>query len=675
VSEIDTESISSAPTLTGEDATWSDRWAAPAAGLILAVLTVYLAFNAGGFFPGAVAYATLAVAVLLVLGIMLVHEPLTSSPPALLVSLGSLAGLAALTLVSGSWSHSWSRAIIEFDRVLLYLLVLTFFGLLRRREGALEWGLRGFVAAAFVICAVAWITRVAPDLWPISTDVQPQRLSFPLTYWNALGLLSALGSIALLHLTAGDQQGRLTRIAGAALPLMASTLLLTFSRSSLALTVIGIAFYLLLVRPKRAVAAALALALPVTIALVACLRADTVSSARYTTDAGISQGHHLALIVIACVLVAALLRWAALRLDDRLDAWQPPRIAPINVAAVVAGVLVVLVLAGVAAGGPGWVKRHWDSFVKEDHVGHVENPSERLGSVGNNGRIPQWRVAIDSFDEKPLLGKGAGTYALQWDQRRPLQYTVVNAHSLYLEVMGELGIVGLLLLLGALLTLLIGIVRRMGGPDRQSYGAFLVLAVIWMLHAGVDWDWQMPAITIWLFALGGLALSRPLTGRRRSSRVEVGRLPRIVAALCVGVLAITPVAVALSQVHLEDALTDFNANRCSGAINSSLDSLSALSVRPEPYEIIGYCDIRLGQYQLAQSAMESAVSRDPENWEMHYGLAMAKGAQGRDPMPQLRETSRLNPLEPLVIEELERFERAKGPAQRKKLAETASLPL
>ncbi|HEX4753925.1 MAG TPA: O-antigen ligase family protein [Solirubrobacterales bacterium] len=664
-----------APASSGGEAAWGDRWAAPAAGLILAVLTVYLAFNAGGFFPGAVAYATIAVAVLLVLGIMLVHEPLTDSPPALLVTIGSLAGFAALTLLSGSWSHSWSRAIIEFDRVLLYVLVLAFFGLLRRREGALEWGLRGFVLAAFVICVVAWITRVAPDVWPISIDVQPQRLSFPLTYWNALGLLSALGAIGLLHLSSGDDQGRLTRISGAAMPLMLSTLLLTFSRSALALTAIGLIFYLFLVRPRRAIAAAAALVLPVAVALAASVRANTVSSARYTSDAGISQGHHLALIVIGCVVSAALLRWWALRLDDRLDGWQPPRFAPAKVAVVVAGTLSVLVLVGVAAGGPNWVKRHWDSFVQENQVGHVKNPSERLSSVGNNGRIPQWRVAIDAFDEAPLLGKGAGTYALQWDQNRPLQYTVVNAHSLYVEVMAELGIVGLLALLAGLLTLLIGTARRLSQPDGQAYGAFLVLAVIWMLHAGVDWDWQMPAITIWLFALGGLALSRPLATRREASEVEVGRLPRIVAALCVSVLAVTPVIVALSQTRLESALNAFDANRCPTAINSSLSSLNALSVRPEPYEILGYCDIRLRQYALAQKAMESAVSRDPENWEMHYGLAMSQAAQGADPMSQLRETSRLNPLEPLVIEEVERFERAKGPAQRKRLAENAGLPL
>jgi hypothetical protein len=653
----------------------ADRWAGPLGGLVVAVLSVYLAFNAGGFFPGATAYATVAMAVLVVLGIMLVHEPLTSSPPALLVALGALGLFAALTLVSGSWSHSWSRAVIEFDRVLLYVLVLAFFGLLRGREGALEWGLRGFAAAALVVCAIAWITRVAPDVWPIAVDIKPQRLSYPLTYWNALGLLAAMGAIAMLHLGGGDREEWPIRVAAAAaLPLIASTLLLTFSRSSLALTLVGLAVYVVVARPKRLLTAAAAAAIPTAVALLASVHAHTVSSARYTTDAGISQGHHLALVVLACAVVAAVLRLSMLGLDRRLDAWQPPRISRSHVLGAVAAVVAVALIVGIAAGGPSWLSHRWDHFVHEDAVGHTENPSERLGSVGNNGRIPQWRVAIEAFEEKPLLGKGAGTYQLQWAQRRPYEFTVINAHSLYVEVMGELGIVGLLLIAAVMLALLVGAARRLNGPERHVYGAFLALAAIWMIHAGIDWDWQMPAITIWLFALGGLALSRPLAGRPRRE-VAVARLPRIAAALCIGVLAITPVVVALSQTRLETALTQFDAGECSPAIHSSLSSIEALGVRPEPYEIIGYCDLRYGQAQLGEQAMKSAVSRDPENWEMHYGLAIAQAIQGKNPMPQLRETSRLNPIEALVREEVERFEGVKSPKKRRRLAESASLPL
>jgi hypothetical protein len=657
----------------GSDA---DRWAAPAGGFVVAALTVYLGFNAGGFFPGAVSYATVAVAVLLVIGIMLVHEPLTASPPAFLGALGAISGLAALTLISGSWSESWSRAIISFDLVLFYALVLAFFGLLRRREDSLEWGVRGLVVGALVICATAWITRVAPDVWPIAADLKPQRLSFPLTYWNALGLLTAIACTALLHLTSGERQSRAIRVlAAAAFPLLASVLLLTFSRSSLALVPLGALLYLVLARPKRFLAAILALAVPAAVATVASLRAHTVSSAHYTDPAGVSQGHHLALIVIGCMVAAAAIRILVLRLDDRLDLWQPPRIGAGRIAGAVAAVLVVVVIVGVAAGGPGWASEHWDHFVHEDNVGHTENPSARLSSIGNDGRIPQWKAAIEAFDEAPVLGKGAGTYTLQWVQRRPYAFTVINAHSLYVEVMGEVGLVGLLLVVALLLALLVGALRRMRGPDRQVFAVFVSMAVVWMVHAGIDWDWQMPAVTLWLFALGGIALSQPLREAPGRAEMVAGRLPRLVAAICVGALAITPVLVAVSQTRLEAAVTAFDADECPAAIRSSLDSLSALGVRPEPYEVIGYCDASLGQFKLAEESMRSAISRDPENWEMHYGLALVRAAAGKNSLPQMRQALRLNPLEPMVVLAEGYLEEAKTPAERRKVANEADLPL
>jgi tetratricopeptide (TPR) repeat protein len=653
---------------------FSRRWSAPLGGLILAVLTVYLSFNAGGFFPGATAYATVGVAILVVIGIMVLHEPLTSSPPALLAAIGAICAFAALTLLSGSWSHSWSRAVLEFDRALLYALVLVLFGLMPQREDGLEWGLRGFAVAAFVVCAIAWITRVEPNLWPIAVDVRPQRLSFPLTYWNSLGLLAALGSVALLHLTCGERQLKAVRVAAAAaIPLMLSTLILTFSRSSLVVCALGVVLYLALARPRRALVALPALLIPAAVALALSVRAHTVSSARYTIET--SQGHHLALAVIACVAVAALLRGASLFLDDRIDRRRLPQVSGRRLAAVGAGIAVVVVIVGLAAGGGSWVSHRWNHFVNENAVGHIEDPSARLSSVGNNGRIPQWRVAIDAFDEDPIVGKGAGTYAVQWLQHRPYDFTVLNAHSLYAEVMGELGIIGLLLIVALLLAFLVGAARRMRGRDRQVYGAFLAMAVIWAIRAGVDWDWQMPAITIWLFALGGLAISRPMVPRQATQASGARRFPRLVGALCVAVLAITPVVIALSQTHLEKALAAFEANECPASIKASLESIDALGVRPEPYELIGYCDARYGQYELAERAMESAVSRDPENWEMHYGLGLVQASSGKNPLPALREARRLNPLEPLVTETLSRFEKAKGPAERERLAARASLPV
>ena len=638
----------------------------PAVGVAIAGLTVFLGFNAGGFFPGATAIAALVVCLLTVLGIMLVSRPFESFTPGLLVPLALLAGFAVWTLVSAAWSDASGRALLEFDRALLYVLVFAFFGMLAPGRRRLEWGLRGFVMAATVICTAGWITRVAADIWPISLDVQPERLSFPLTYWNALGLMATLAIIACIHLASGERQSRRVRVLGAAaIPLLASTLLLTFSRSSLALAVIGIILYAAIARPRRLLTTLIAVGPLAGVALVATYRANLISSARFASAPAVAQGHNLALVVVLCVGGAALLRGLLLRFDDRLAGRSPIKVSARARAGLATGLLACVVAVALALGAPAWINRQYDGFVHGDVVGHTRNPRARLTSSGNNGRIPQWDVALDAFDEKPLIGKGAGTYELLWAQKRPYLFTVIDAHSLYIQVLGELGLVGIVLIGGALIAILIGLARRVRGEERHIYAAILTLATVWAIHAGVDWDWEMPAVTLWLFAMAGLGLSKPVGERSRSAAIEPGRVVRIVAALCVGVLAVTPAAVAVSQSNLNAAVSAFDRGDCAAAINSALGSLDALKVRPEPYEVIGYCDARLGQDHLALLAMENAVSRDPHSWETHYGLAIVRAAAGLNPMPQLYLTKELNPLEPLIHEEIRQHERPRSPAMEK----------
>lgn len=646
----------------------------PLVGVIVAAATIYFGFNAGGFFPGSVAVVTLAMAVLVVLGVMLISRPFEGFTPALLVPLGLLAAFAAMTLLSATWSGAAGRAILEFDRALLYVLVFAFFGMLVPAHRRLEWGLRGFLLAAIVICGAGWITRVAADVWPISLDVQPERLSFPLTYWNALGLMSTLGLIACLHVSSADRQARTLRVfAAAAMPLLASTLLFTFSRASLGLLPVGIVIYALLAWPRRLPSTLVAAVPTVAIALVVSYRAEIVSTARYSTEAGISQGHHVALIVVLCMVGAAVLRALLLRWDARLVAWNPPHISRQSLLIGIGGAVVVVVVIAVVAGAPGRLHHQYEHFVNGDVVGHNYEPRARLTSAGNNGRIPQWKVAIEAFKEKPLIGNGAGTYELSWAKKRPYDFTVIDAHSLYVEVLGEFGIVGFLLVVGFLVGIFVGLARRMRGTDRHVYAALLALGAVWAIHAGIDWDWEMPAVTLWFFALAGIGLAKPAPGAELRAGFEPGRLARIVAAVCVGVLAISPVVIAISQSHLEKALAQFERDECDPAIGSSLASIHALGVRPEPYEVIGYCDARLGQGPLAQLAMNNAIDRDPHSWEPRYGLAIVRAASGLNPMPQLLAAHGLNPLEPLVNHEIARM-RGGNPQTWKRRALKARLP-
>ena len=123
------------------------------------------------------------------------------------------------------------------------------------------------------------------------------------------------------------------------------------------------------------------------------------------------------------------------------------------------------------------------------------------------------------------------------------------------------------------------------------------------------------------------------------------RLARLIAGLCCLVLALAPYALWRSQVDLADATAAFRAGDCPRAVDAALDSLDALGVRADPWELIAYCNVEAGRDALAIQAARAAVARDPDDWEYHYALALVSAITGQDPRPAAAQALRLNPLQ------------------------------
>jgi O-antigen ligase len=578
----------------------------------------------------------LTLALALVLRITLARRPFEGWSPALALASCALAGFAVWTLASALWSDAPARALTEFDRALLYGLVLVLTGSAAARAGDLATALR-WIAAAFVAIAIAGLlTRLAPDSFPISAGFLPERIAFPLTYWNAMGIACALAVLLALHLSASGAEPRTVRvIAAASLPALAVTLYLTFSRGAIWALPVGIVLYVLLAHPRGLATAGLA-ALPAAFAVKVAYGAELLARADYDTAAAAPQAREVGLTIIACTVAAAAIRAAALPLDARLERVPlPARARPLFVA----GVLAVLLAGALAADAPRRLNDARITF-SEGQYFSTADLRERLTSAVDNGRIANWRVAVDGLRDSLVHGTGAGTYRITWDRERPPPPVKMNdGHSLYLETLSELGLPGLALLVLALGTLLFGGLRRLGGPERHAHAVFVAGGAMLALHAGVDWDWEMPALFVWLFGAGGIALAA-----REGRLGELGRMPRVVAALAVLVLAITPALFALSQPPLDRAIDAFLRRDCRTAIDAALDATERFGTRPEPWLILGYCDARAGQYALARRAMNAARARDPDNWQYAYGQAIVYGVSGGDPRPYAAEALRLNPL-------------------------------
>ena len=126
-----------------------------------------------------------------------------------------------------------------------------------------------------------------------------------------------------------------------------------------------------------------------------------------------------------------------------------------------------------------------------------------------NDRVAYWRVAAKDFESHIAVGSGAGTYAAYWTRHPQRAYFApLHAHSLYLETGAELGVVGLALLL-ALLALPL---RSIGSRDPIRLGAACGF-LAFVLHAGVDWDWDVPVVTTAALFLAAVLVGGSRTGR------------------------------------------------------------------------------------------------------------------------------------------------------------------
>jgi len=621
--------------------------------LLPGLLVAVLGFQAGGFFPDAWAPVTLVLALALALRLVTVERPFGGVSGWSGVALAALALLGVWVLLSASWSDAPGRAVIEFARLLLYGLVLALCASAAHRERRLAWAVRGVAVAIGAVCIAGLITRLRPDIWS-ETGYNAARLDFPITYWNGMGILAGVGAILALHLSASSREPWWVRVAAAGLvPIAACTCYFTLSRGGIAAAAAGLVVYLLVGSSRATPGALLAIVPPAAVAASKAYGAELLASREYAEAAGRAEGREMLTTLALCVAAAVVLRAAALAIDRLMALAPSPARLPMAVrAGAVAAVAAIVVITAVAAGAPAYAEHQVDRFIHPGSKAFLPDTRDRLTDVSSNGRADNWKVALAAWRSERLHGTGAGTYQNEWNTRREIDLQVLDAHSLYLETLSDLGLAGLVLLVVALGSLLAGLVWRLGSGDRPTVAVVLAATTAWAIHAGADWDWELTAVSVWMFGLAGLALAR------RSPPAGGGppRLLRLIGALGCLILALVPGSLWRSQEHLQTAERAFERGDCPATVDAALDSLGALGARAEPWELIAYCDVRLRQPKLAEGAARAAIARDPGNWEYHYALALVRGATRQDPRPAAAEARRLNPREPRTTRAVHAFD-------------------
>lgn len=124
-------------------------------------------------------------------------------------------------------------------------------------------------------------------------------------------------------------------------------------------------------------------------------------------------------------------------------------------------------------------------------------------SSSRTDRIYYLRSTWAIWRDHPLGGTGAGTFATAHPR---YQFRVISAashaHNLYAQTLSELGVVGLLLLLGVTAGLLLGALRAV--RNDQAAWLLAVPLVLMVVHLGLDIDSAYPAIVLLLATVAGL---------------------------------------------------------------------------------------------------------------------------------------------------------------------------
>ena len=640
--------------------------------LLPGLVTAYFAFNWGGHGADTVAVGLLALTLLLAGRIAVARHPFAGVSPSLLIAGAAVLAFAAWTLLSSVWSDSPIRATTEFQRVALYAVALIFFGSFLRRAGALAIMVRALAVAVAAVCVVALATRLYPDVYAVDPGLSAARLGYPLGYWNGLGLLAGVGLVLMLHLSCDVLEPRLVRaLAAAGVPLAAVTIYFTFSRGATATVAGGILVYLLLARPRGAIAAVVAAGPATFIALQTAYGADLLGTERNATAAAATQGHRVAAVLLVCCAAAAVARLLLTVLDDRVAAVRLPTPSRRQLAIIAAGIALVGAGAAVAIDAPARMGDAWDAYTQPENGGDARS---HLRSVTLSGRQEHWEVALTYFRLDRLEGAGAGTFETQWLRVRPSDGAVTDAHSLYIEVLSELGLIGLILLVAAIGTILVALASRVRGRRRSLFAAVFAASLMWAIHAGLDWDWELAAVSFWVFALAGMALARTTPAAHRGNGGVMWAVRAGAGLLCL-LVAVGAVRMIVSEDSLASGISAYKAGDCEQAQSEMKSSLAALDSQPQAAAVLGYCAALRGDEGAAIRRMQDAARLDPKHWRYRYGLAIVRAMAGRDPRRDLALARRLNPRGEIIATGVAaRLARAR-PARWRPLAARAPRPV
>lgn len=558
------------------------------------------------------------------------------------IAVAGLVGLWLWSLLSSSWAEAADLAVTDANRWLLYAVMLVLLLSLLNGPADKRW-LLGAATAGVLAVAAYVLVRLLLDQGPAL--FVGNRLNEPLNYINGNGAYLLVGLWPLVAVAERAKHLVLRGLSVFAAVQLISMAALTQSRGAVLALVVSAAVILIVV-PDRlhrawamvAIAAGVAVSIPALVDVINAggpnLTTPSSETLRGAAEASLAGGVAAGgLWTLASFVARALSRRS--EATNRSLRWLS--IAGISLIAVVA--------AAVAIFPPGQRIDQARGQYRAFTALRPADPSTRLASGGGN-RYDYWRIALNQFESHPLDGVGAGNFDRTYYLQRRTSENIQQAHSIELQTLGELGVVGALALAAFLGAVLFGFWRTARGTASGLADPAIAVAaggtfLVWLVHTSVDWLHLIPGLT----GIGICAAAVLLPpARPRPARTPV--IAIVIAVIVVGAAAY-PVVRQTLALRLQSQGHDKLLSDPVGALKDAQDSLS-LEPAQQTYYLESAAYARLGLYRPARDALLTAARNQPHDfvsWGLLGDLATRRGLTAvahRD----YRRASMLNPLDP-----------------------------
>ena len=320
--------------------------------------------------------------------------------------LGALAALIGWTALSSVWAAVPTVALLEANRNLVYLGAASLIALAAATD--LRWVPHSVMVATTAVCLDSVALRAFPSFPGNSPLLGYGRLYQPLGYWNALGILAAMGGLVALQIAASNERRAWRIAASLSLPVTAPVMYLTFSRGALIAFAAGLVISALVARPRINWTACTAANLvpPVLVIAIAAHQPGLVSGATATGGGPLAAAVALGMAGAVAVAMALDARPAALR-SARLSR----RAAVFTcVSLVVVGAVAFVAVVGSPAAASRRASADFkrEIWFQRDLHGNLNN---RYLELSLSGRVGVWDGALRLAREHPVVGAGAGSSA------------------------------------------------------------------------------------------------------------------------------------------------------------------------------------------------------------------------------------------------------------------------